>query len=145
MAMVEELQDVALENVARLIYDNASFQKSEVRFESGNWRFTPDEELPIMRRTVSDLAIPEPLQKMVCRRIAGLSVNRLFDMYINSLREEPDSPRSGSAVARCERIRANAKFFGDRCKALLMADELEESVIWKKARLHGILIYKASR
>ncbi|GFU16404.1 hypothetical protein NPIL_219651 [Nephila pilipes] len=71
---IATLQEMVLEKVARSIYNNP-YQKSEVPLESEICYFPLDKELSIMRRTVSNLAIPKALQDMVRDRIFRFSLD----------------------------------------------------------------------
>ncbi|GFT63311.1 hypothetical protein NPIL_197451 [Nephila pilipes] len=82
---IPTLQEMVLDKVADTLYNNSSFKKSAVPMESENWIFPPDEELPIMRRTVSNLAVPKTIQKKVIRKITHLSANRQLEVQMDCM------------------------------------------------------------
>ncbi|GFT94490.1 hypothetical protein NPIL_358721 [Nephila pilipes] len=105
-----------------------------VPLESEKWHFPRDEELPFMRRTVSNLAVPKTLQKMVIRRITRLSVDRQLDVQVNCMNrlralqpisETWDLSRQQSRMKPLLKLQEKIEFSTDRYRALYMAGEYE--------------------
>ncbi|GFS36027.1 hypothetical protein NPIL_370551 [Nephila pilipes] len=102
--------------------------------ESEKWHFPRDEELPFMTRTVSNLAVPKTLQKIVIRRITRLSVDRQLDIQVNCINrfralqpisETWDLSRQQSRMKPLLKLQEKNEFSTHRYRALYMAGEYE--------------------